>query len=84
MHLARFIKTMHSLEKKLQVEPTVFIDDLERVLFVGDIHGDLETVNWVKESIDNYDRIVFLGDYVDRGKDDVDVAIELANLKLFV
>lgn len=42
----------------------------EQLIFVGDIHGDYEAC---REVIDNYlkpeNTLVFLGDYVDKGRD---------------
>ncbi len=44
------------------------LKDFEKIVFVGDIHGDLQSS---KKVISNYlkpeNKIVFLGDYVDRG-----------------
>jgi len=40
-----------------------------RVIIVGDLHGDLETLQKIIQLFfrDNYDQLLFLGDYVDRG-----------------
>ena len=43
----------------------------ERIFIVGDIHGCLEALEALMESIDwnpNKDRLIFLGDYIDRGE----------------
>lgn len=52
------------MEKKLFT-----IKEAQKIVFVGDTHGDLEVS---KKVIENYlipgNKIVFLGDYVDRGK----------------
>ncbi|MEK6646588.1 MAG: metallophosphoesterase family protein [Candidatus Firestonebacteria bacterium] len=55
----------------------------QKTIFIGDIHGDLETLNKILElynPIEN--RLVFLGDYVDRGnksKEVLDILFELKN-----
>jgi hypothetical protein len=50
-------------------EPVVLRTDAEPIMIVGDIHGDLQALNFVigeREEID-CKNILFLGDYVDRG-----------------
>jgi hypothetical protein len=54
-----------------------------RVIFVGDTHGDLDatekiTRQYLKESV----RIVFLGDYVDRGRYSEENILHLLRLKI--
>ena len=46
-----------------------------RVIIVGDLHGDLETLQKIIQLFfrDNYDQLLFLGDYVDRGAKQVEV-----------
>jgi serine/threonine protein phosphatase 1 len=44
----------------------------ERVFIIGDIHGCLEMLNRLMDMIDwrpDRDRLIFLGDYIDRGTD---------------
>ena len=46
--------------------------DTERIYIVGDIHGCLEMLERLMEKINwrpNKDRLIFLGDYIDRGED---------------
>lgn len=46
----------------------------ERLIVVGDIHGDLESFNAIRELfIPGKDILVFLGDYADRGTNSVEV-----------
>jgi len=56
------------------------IKNAERVIFVGDTHGDLEVSQKViKDYLKEGNKIVFLGDYVDRGpfsKENLDFLLE--------
>ncbi len=46
----------------------------ERLIVVGDIHGDLYTFNTIKQLfIPDTDLLIFLGDYADRGPQSVEV-----------
>ncbi|WP_204161929.1 metallophosphoesterase, partial [Mycolicibacterium brumae] len=47
----------------------------ERLAFVGDIHGNLPALRGILYELEkvNLDRIVFLGDYIDRGEDSAGV-----------
>ncbi|MEM2006455.1 MAG: metallophosphoesterase family protein [Sulfolobales archaeon] len=65
----------------------VTFKDEVRYVFVGDIHGNLEDL---KAILSNYDeehlksgntKIVFLGDYIDRGESQLEVLITLLELK---
>ncbi|MBR1647651.1 MAG: serine/threonine protein phosphatase [Selenomonadaceae bacterium] len=50
-------------------------DDYERILVVGDIHGEFERLMSLYEKLNVTDRdlLIFLGDYVDRGPENVKV-----------
>jgi len=49
-------------------------DPEERLIIVGDIHGDLYSFNTIKKLfIPDNDLLIFLGDYADRGHDSVEV-----------
>ncbi len=61
-------------------QPAVIEDSAEKVLVVGDVHGDFETITYVKSQLPNYERIVFVGDYVDRGNNDLEVICALPEL----
>jgi serine/threonine protein phosphatase 1 len=44
----------------------------DRIFIIGDIHGCLDMLNRLMDQIDwqpDKDRIIFLGDYIDRGRD---------------
>ena len=51
------------------------LDDCERILVVGDIHGNFERLMSLFDKLNVTDRdfLIFLGDYVDRGSENVKV-----------
>lgn len=57
-----------------------FVSDF---IAIGDIHGEIEKLNNLLEKINPTDKdtIVFLGDYIDRGKDYVGVVDRLLKIK---
>jgi len=70
------------IKKILAREPKLIeIKGAEKVVFVGDTHGDLEASQKViKEYLKPGNKIVFLGDYVDRGtksKENLDFLLEI-------
>ena len=62
----------------------------ERIFIVGDIHGCLDMLNRLMDKIrwePDKDRLIFLGDYIDRGKDPkgvVDYVLALAKCSVRV
>lgn len=62
--------------------------DVERAIFFGDIHGDLETLYALSKKVDLISLlregwyVVFLGDYVDRGYNQVETLLFIAKLKI--
>jgi len=69
------------MKKIFRKEPKLIkIEKAKRVIFVGDTHGDLEASQKViKDYLKPGNKIVFLGDYVDRGpfsKENLDFLIE--------
>ena len=60
---------LEKLKEILKKEPRlVEIEKAKKVIFVGDSHGDLEASQKViKDYLREGNKIVFLGDYVDRG-----------------
>ncbi len=56
---------------------------VKNVVVVGDIHGDMESLVHILKDIEdlNADKIVFLGDYGDRGSESVEVYYLLLKLK---
>ncbi len=59
---------------------------VRNVIIVGDIHGDMESLVHIlmSEDMEKADRIVFLGDYGDRGAKSVEVYYLLLRLKVSV
>jgi hypothetical protein len=60
----------------------------ERLAIVGDLHGDLQTLEKILNELDSAgfledrnSQLVFLGDYIDRGKNSVSVLYTLFKLK---
>lgn len=60
------------------------IKNYKSVMFVGDIHGDFDSLCKIIDNINkaNYDTVIFLGDYIDRGKDSELCLFTLFNLAL--
>jgi len=66
--------------EKIKVLRLIEIKRAKRVIFIGDTHGDLEASQKViKDYLKEGNKIVFLGDYVDRGpnsKENLDFLLE--------
>jgi diadenosine tetraphosphatase ApaH/serine/threonine PP2A family protein phosphatase len=72
------------IDSIFESEPAVLRTDAEPIMIVGDIHGDLQALNFVigeREEID-CKNILFLGDYVDRGLQGTEVILRLFQLKI--
>jgi hypothetical protein len=79
-------------DKRMNGRNNVPVVELERIpeklILVGDIHGDLESLLWTLKEI-NFDRflrnphnkLIFLGDYVDRGSNSIGVLYVVCFLK---
>lgn len=71
-----------SLRSKLKMknEKLIEIRQAKKIVFVGDTHGDLEiSQKVIKEYLKSGNKIIFLGDYVDRGsfsKENLDYLLE--------
>lgn len=66
----------------------VEIDECEQLAIVGDLHGDIGTLDKLLEKLDHekflknpLNKLVFLGDYVDRGSDSIGVLATVCQLK---
>ncbi len=84
MQRSEIERLLSEVEKRLEAEPRLIeIGSVERAVFVGDTHGDLEATNRVCEKyLDARTALVFLGDYVDRGPDSAENLHTLLRLKL--
>jgi hypothetical protein len=59
---------LNRAEKRFASEAKLIILESGRVIFVGDTHGDLEaTEKIINRHLKSENKLVFLGDYVDRG-----------------
>jgi len=75
---------LSKIDSIFESEPAVLRIDYEPIMIVGDIHGDLQALNFVigeREEID-CKNILFLGDYVDRGLQGTEVLLRLFQLKI--
>lgn len=66
----------------------VEIRDLQNLVIVSDLHGDshsffriLDEINYTQFLVNPMNKLVFLGDYVDRGSDSVSVIYAVCHLK---
>ncbi|MHA1229008.1 MAG: metallophosphoesterase [Candidatus Helarchaeota archaeon] len=71
----------------LKKEPNLIeIKHTGKLLFIGDIHGKFESIiaihNFMEQ--DDYDKIVFLGDYVDRGPNQIECINYVLLLKQYL
>ncbi|EAY08378.1 Ser/Thr protein phosphatase, putative [Trichomonas vaginalis G3] len=71
------------IEKILRNEPPVLFLEAP-ITVVGDLHGKLDDLNKVLEigGSPRNNKFLFLGDYVDRGKNSVEVIVKLLCLKI--
>jgi diadenosine tetraphosphatase ApaH/serine/threonine PP2A family protein phosphatase len=72
------------IDRIFDSEPAVLRIDTEPVMIVGDIHGNLQALEYVIEKREemNYKNFLFLGDYVDRGPQGTEALIRLFRMKL--
>ena len=83
LNLKELETLLYEVQHRLKEEKSIITVE-GTVLVVGDLHGDFEAVKsivgmWEKEGIDN---VVFLGDYVDRGPQQLETINYLLALKL--
>lgn len=73
-----------NINNVFESEPAVLQINAEQIMVIGDIHGDLKALEYIIEKKEemNCKNIIFLGDYVDRGPQGVEVLIRLFRLKL--
>jgi serine/threonine-protein phosphatase PP1 catalytic subunit len=68
----------------LESESAVLRINTESIMLIGDIHGNLNALEYVMQMREKlgYKKILFLGDYVDRGMQGTEVLTKLFQLKL--
>jgi len=52
-----------------------------KTFVVGDIHGCFKSLKELYSNLDGWDRLIFLGDYIDRGPESKKVIDFLINLQ---
>ncbi|MGQ4891358.1 MAG: metallophosphoesterase [Candidatus Njordarchaeia archaeon] len=85
IHYEEIMLLIDSVRRKIKSLQSVVNVEGEEIYFVGDIHGDLRSFNEIKKillSMSPKQKIVFLGDYVDRGGYSLEVVTELFRLFL--
>jgi serine/threonine-protein phosphatase PP1 catalytic subunit len=75
---------MQEINGILESEPAVLRIDPEVIMLIGDIHGNLDALEFVMAMRKKLDckKILFLGDYVDRGTQGTEVLTELFRMKI--
>lgn len=69
------IHLIQQVEKLLKKEKNLVFIPEGKIMVVGDLHGDLETLNKVINTFfeEEFSTLLFLGDYIDRGAEQVEV-----------
>jgi predicted phosphodiesterase len=75
------IELLPKIKAVFEKEPAVLRIETEAITLVGDIHGNYSAFNNIMENIKSKD-VLFLGDYVDRGSQSVEVLVSLFARKL--
>lgn len=72
------------IDSIFESEPAVLRTNSNPIMLVGDIHGDLQALNFILGKREEKDckNILFLGDYVDRGPQSTEVLLKLFQLKI--
>jgi len=72
------------INEVLESESAVLRINTESIMLIGDIHGNLNALEYVMQMREKlgYKKILFLGDYVDRGVQGTEVLKKLFQLKL--
>lgn len=80
----RLIDLLPTMIKIFDSEPAVLRIDDEPVMIVGDIHGNLHSLDILLDQRDKMGckNILFLGDYVDRGSQGAEVLLAIFDLKV--
>ncbi len=73
------LEAIDKLESGLSGKKFIQIDDCRNITVVGDIHGDIDSLDFILENSKS-DAFIFLGDYGDRGENSSLVYMRLAEL----
>lgn len=80
------VKLSEEINPILEAEPSLICLDnnFKKILVIGDTHGDYDITNEIvnKFKTENYDCLIFLGDYVDRGPKGIQNINFLLKLKI--
>ncbi|MCF8884293.1 MAG: metallophosphoesterase [Nitrososphaerota archaeon] len=83
MDRSSIVNILEAVEPIFEKEPQLIIGDIGDFLIVGDTHGDYETtLKALKYAEKEGLRLLFLGDYVDRGPRQVENIVTLLESKL--
>lgn len=88
--MIRKIELFSEIKSPFTKDRIVYLPDKGRAVFIGDIHGDVEAVVSIVRQVDFFRAIsqgeetyiVFLGDYTDRGRKNVETINEILSLGL--
>lgn len=76
------VNMLNEVEKIFESENNLIRIESGRVIFVGDTHGDFKATKIITERyLNSENKLVFLGDYVDRGADSEENLNTLLSLK---
>lgn len=72
------------IDNIFELEPAVLRINAEPIMIIGDIHGDLQALNFIIEKREEIGckNILFLWDYVDRGSQGTEVLLRLFQMKI--
>ncbi|MEM1954293.1 MAG: metallophosphoesterase [Nitrososphaerota archaeon] len=76
-----FREAIEAATEVLRREEALLRLEGKRVLVVGDLHGDHRSLLSALDRLQDHDLIVFLGDYVDRGPEQLEVFVDLLRAK---
>ncbi|WP_342304760.1 metallophosphoesterase [Methanolobus sp. ZRKC5] len=84
MEKTLFCELNNKVSSLFESEAAVVHVDYSSVIIVGDLHGNLEALDFILEKGEELDcsNYIFLGDYVDRGDHSIEVLCRLFKLKL--
>lgn len=82
MEPAELYNMLLAVEKILDAEPKLVMIPESRCLFIGDTHGEFGITRIALTQIHEYDKLIFLGDFIDRGPSQIENVNVLLGLKV--